>query len=159
MMNSKEITALVWGAAEPLAAEVGCKIWDVKFLKEAGEWILRVILDTDPPGGVTTDMCEAVSRALDPWLDEKDPIEQSYCLEVSSPGINRELYRDSDFDQFAGTMVDIKLYKPNADGKKAYTALLVGRDAETLLLAAKEGEEPERVPLAAIAQCRVHFDF
>ena len=156
-MNTKELTAFVAEAAGKFAEEAGCLIWDVKFVKEAGEWILRVLIDTDPMGMVTIDMCEHVNRALDAFLDETDPIEQSYCLEVSSPGINRELYRDSDFAAFAGEEVDIKLYKPDADGKKSYTAVLVAHTADSLEL--EINGEVRSVARAAIAQCRVHFDF
>ena len=156
-MNAKEITALVTAAAAPFAQEAGCLIWDVKFLREAGEWVLRVLIDTDPPGGVTIDMCEQVNRALDAYLDEVDPIDQSYCLEVSSPGINRELYRDSDFDKFAGSMVDLKLYHPDASGWKSFTAKLVRRDGDGLIL--DENGAETRLERSAMAQCRVHFDF
>ena len=156
-MNAKDIAALVTAAAAPFAAAAGCIIWDVKFVREAGEWILRVLIDTEPPGGVTIDMCEQVNRALDRYLDEVDPIEQSYCLEVSSPGINRELYRDGDFDKFAGSMVDIKLYRPDGAGRKSFTARLTGREGDTLVLEEKGTEL--RCARSEIAQCRVHFDF
>ncbi len=156
-MNAKEIAALVAAAAAPFAEQAGCTIWDVKFVREAGEWVLRVLIDTEPPGGVTIDMCEQVNRALDAYLDEVDPIEQSYCLEVSSPGINRELYRDGDFDKFAGSMVDIKLYKPDASGRKSFTARLLRREGETLIVE-ENGAETSRAR-SDIAQCRVHFDF
>lgn len=156
-MNAKEIVQLVTQAATPFAEAVGCQIWDVKFLREAGEWVLRVLLDTDPPGGVDINMCESVNRALDTWLDEADPIEQSYCLEVSSPGINRELYRDSDFDRFVGSMVDLKLYHPDASGRKSLTARLLGRTDSVLIL--EENGEEKRLKRADMAQCRIHYDF
>lgn len=156
-MNTKELTAFVAEAAGKFAEEAGCLIWDVKFVKEAGEWVLRVLIDTEPMGGVTIEMCESVNRALDAFLDETDPIDQSYCLEVSSPGINRELYRDSDFEKFAGEEVDIKLYKPDADGKKNYTATLLSHTADALEL--EVNGVARSVARASIAQCRVHFDF
>ena len=106
-MNTKQICELVWQEAEVFAKTVGCVIWDVKFVREAGQWFLKVFIDTDNPGNVTIDMCEAVNRGLDKKLDELDPIEQGYCLEVSSPGLTRELSRPGDFAKFAGSSVDI----------------------------------------------------
>lgn len=156
-MTSKEICELVWSHAEGYAREVGCLIWDVRFFKEGGDWCLKVVLDTDPPGGVDINMCEHVNRALDTKLDELDPIEQSYFLEVSSPGIDRELYRPSDFDKFAGSTVDVKLYKKAADGSKAFTAVLKERSGDSLVLLRDDGEIS--VPLAEIARCNIHFEF
>ena len=78
--------------AEPIAEKLGLSIWDIKFLKEGSQWYLRVFIDKD--GGISIDDCEAMSRALDEPLDELDPISQSYCLEVCSPGIERELVTD-----------------------------------------------------------------
>ena len=79
------LTDQVWALAEPIAAENGCRIWDVEYVKEAGTWYLRVYIDRD--GGVGIDQCEAVSRALDPILDEKDLIEGAYTFEVSSAAV------------------------------------------------------------------------
>lgn len=156
-MTSKEICELVWSHAEGYAREVGCLIWDVRFFKEGGDWCLKVVLDTDPPGGVDINMCEHVNRALDTKLDELDPIEQSYFLEVSSPGIDRELYRPSDFDKFAGSTVDVKLYKKSADGSKSFTAVLKERSGESLVLLRDDSEIS--VPLSEIARCNIHFEF
>lgn len=81
-----KIEKLVWGMAEPIALENSCSIYDVEYVKEGGDWYLRVYIDKD--GGVTTDDCETVSRALSDLLDIEDPISQSYYLEVSSPGLD-----------------------------------------------------------------------
>ncbi len=156
-MNAKQIVALVTKEAQPIAESAGCVIWDVKFLREAGEWVLRVLVDTVPPGHANIEMCEKVNRALDTRLDELDPIDQSYCLEVSTPGINRELYRPSDFDLFTGTKVDIRLYKPDEKGRKSYTAVLTGQTEEAITL--ELDGQPVTLPLADMASCRVHFDF
>ena len=102
-------------------------------------------------------MCEAVSKELDKRLDELDPIEQSYILEVSSPGVNRALSRPEDFDRFTGSSVDIKLYKAGADGEKAFTATLSGRDGDDIILL--RGEKEIRLALSEIASCKIHFDF
>jgi ribosome maturation factor RimP len=156
-MNSKQICELVWKETEPLAAAAGCQVWDVKFIKEAGEWVLKVFLDTEIPGNVTIDMCEAVNRGLDKRLDELDPIEQSYYLEVSSPGVNRELSRPGDFLKFIGSEVDIKLYKANAAGEKSFTAVLCGLEGDNILLS-RDGKDFS-LPRSEVASCRIHFDF
>lgn len=155
-MKNADLCALVWKTAEPFAKAAGCEIWDVKFFKEAGQWLLRVVIDR-PDGTVDTDACEAVSRPLSDALDALDPIEQSYCLEVSSPGICRELYRDGDFDRFAGSSVDVKLYKADAAGRKVFTAVLAGRDGETLNF--EEKGKTFSLEKSEIASCRIHFDF
>ena len=155
-MNTKALCELVSAEAAPYCAMTGCVVWDVKYVKEAGEWYLRVLIDTVPPGNVTIDMCETVNRALDRRLDELDPIPQSYYLEVSSPGINRELYRESDFEAFSGSEVDIRLYKPNDRGEKLFTATLKAHTPEALTLE-RAGAELI-LPKTEMASCRVHCD-
>ena len=109
--------------AEPVAAEYGCEVWDVEYVREAGAWYLRVYLDKD--GGISIDDCEAVSRALDPILDERDPVPGSYVFEVSSAGAERELKRPSDFERFMGSDVEVKHYQP-IDGAKSHVGVLRG---------------------------------
>ena len=88
-----KITDQVWEFAEPLVQACGCSLWDVEYVREGGEWFLRLYLDKE--GGVDIDDCEAVSRAVDPVLDEKDPIPESYRFEVCSAGLERQLKRPS----------------------------------------------------------------
>ena len=95
---------------EPITAECGVELADLEFVKE---------------GGVTIDDCEAVSRALEAKLDEADPIEQAYILEVSSPGIDRPLKKDEDFVKYQGEMIDVKLYKAQ-EGRKQFQGKLLG---------------------------------
>ena len=90
-----KITEQVWQFAEPLVQAQGCSLWDVEYVREGGEWFLRLYIDKD--GGVDIDDCEAVSRAVDPVLDEKDPIPESYRFEVCSAGLERQLKRLFDF--------------------------------------------------------------
>ena len=118
-----KITDIVTALAEPVVASCGCELWDVEYLKEGGTWFLRVYIDK--PGGVSIDDCEAVSRALDPVLDEKDPIEQSYTFEVSSAGAERSLKRPSDFERFLGSLVEVRLYTA-VDGAKQAVGHLKG---------------------------------
>ena len=117
-----KVTETVWNLAQPIAAEQGVELWDVEYVKEAGQWFLRVYLDKD--GGVGINDCEAFSRALDPILDEADPIPGSYVFEVSSAGAERELKRPGDFEKFLGSDVEVKLYQ-SVDGRKTYTGKLV----------------------------------
>lgn len=120
-----KITDEVWKLAEPIANNHGCEIWDVEYVKEAGERYLRVFIDSAE--GVNIDQCEAVSRELDPILDEKDPIPDSYIFEVSSAGLERSLKRPSDFEKYIGALVEVKLYKAK-DGKKEYVGRLSAYD-------------------------------
>lgn len=112
----------VWALAQPIAQHLGLELWDVRFVKEGAAWYLRVFIDKD--GGVSIDDCEAMSRALDAPLDELDVINQSYCLEVSSPGIERELIRDEHFEKFIGSSVIVKLIRPNENGERELKGIL-----------------------------------
>ena len=96
-----KVTELVAGLAAPIAEENGCSLWDVEYVREAGQWFLRVYIDKE--GGVSIDDCEAVSRPLSDALDEADPIEGSYVLEVSSAGADRPLKKPAHFRQFLGS--------------------------------------------------------
>ena len=118
-----KITEQVWAFSEPVVQELGCSIWDVEYVREGGEWFLRIYIDKD--GGVSINDCEAVSRAIDPILDEKDPIEQSYRFEVCSAGLERVLKRPSDFERFLGADVLVKLYRPK-NGVKEFPGVLKG---------------------------------
>lgn len=120
-----KITDNVWNFAEPVVKELGCILWDVEYIKEAGNWYLRLYIDKED--GVSIDDCERVSRAIDPILDERDPIPDSYIFEVSSAGAERSLKRASDFEMFMGSLVEVKLYKLK-DGIKEYVGNLVAYD-------------------------------
>ena len=118
-----KITDLVDGLARPVVEANGCSLWDVEYVKEAGSWYLRLYIDKE--GGVSIDDCEAVSRAVDPLLDEADPIPDAYTFEVSSAGAERSLKRPSDFERFLGSFVEVRLYKAR-DGVKEFTGDLAG---------------------------------
>ena len=121
---------------EPIIAEKGLELVDLEFVKEGVNWYLRVYIDKD--GGVNIDDCEAVSRALEVKLDEKDPIEQAYILEVSSPGIDRPLKKDADFVKYQGEIIDVKLYKAQ-DGSKQYQGKLLGLENGVLSIEEENG--------------------
>ena len=112
--------------AEPIVRKFGCEIWDVEYVKEAGDWYLRLYIDK--PGGISIDNCEAVSRALDPLLDERENlIPGSYTFEVSSAGAERWLRGPSDFESFSGHFVEVKLYKAE-NGQKTFLGNLAAWD-------------------------------
>lgn len=106
----------------PKAAELGYDLWDVEFVREGANNILRITIDND--GGITIDDCEAMHRAIDPLLDEADPISQAYFLEVSSPGLGRQIKNAGQAERCLGKEVRVKLYGTGADGKKEYTGIL-----------------------------------
>ena len=116
-----KISDKVEALARPVVEEEGCKLWSVEYIKEAGTWYLRIFIDKD--GGVGIADCEAISRRLDPILDEADPIPESYVFEVGSAGAERELKRPSDFEQFIGSDVEVKLYQPYK-GRKTLVGIL-----------------------------------
>ena len=125
--------AAVWALAEPLAQQLGLTLWDIRFVKEGASWYLRVFVEKE--GGVSVDDCVAMSHALDGPLDETDPIEQNYYLEVSSPGLERELTRDEHFQALLGARIKVRLIRP-VDQVRDVTGELLSFDngAITLLL-------------------------
>lgn len=118
-----KITDIVSALAKHVVEEEGCTLWDVEYVREAGSWYLRIFIDKE--GGVGIDDCERISRRLDPMLDEADPIPDSYVFEVGSAGAERELKRPSDFQQFMGSDVELRLYKPE-NGQKVFIGALSG---------------------------------
>jgi len=116
-----KIVDLVTELARPIVSENGLELWDVEYVSEGGQWYLRIYIDKED--GVSIDDCEKVSRALDPILDEKDPIPTSYIFEVSSAGLERTLKQPAHFQRFLGENVEVKLYKP-LDGSKLYAGNL-----------------------------------
>mgnify|MGYP002515537699 FL=1 len=151
----KKVTELVAQLAAPAVAEQGCTLWDVEYVREAGQWYLRLYLDKD--GGVDILDCEAVSRKVSDLLDEADPIEGSYTFEVSSAGAERPLKRPSDFQQFLGSPVLVKTYKPR-DGRKEFAGTLAGYDNGAVLLD-MGGAEPLRFEKAELALVRLRVEF
>ncbi len=133
-----KVTEQVWSLAEPVVFRNGCEIWDVEYLKEAGQWFLRLYIDK-PEGGVSINDCESISRELDKLLDEADPIAESYIFEVSSAGAERALKRPGDFSRFMGANVEVKLYRP-LDGAKAFTGKLTGYDNGDVIIETAAGE-------------------
>ena len=151
----KKITEIVRELAQPVAEENGCELWDVEYVREAGQWYLRLYLDKE--GGVNILDCEAVSRKVSDLLDEADPIESSYMFEVSSAGAERALKRPGDFERFMGSAVLVKTYKPK-DGRKEFAGTLAGYEDGAVLLDMGTGE-PLRFKKSEIALVRLRVEF
>lgn len=149
-----KVTDVVAQLAAPVVEQAGCSLWDVEYVKEAGEWFLRVYIDKE--GGVSIDDCEAVSRPLSDLLDEADPIEGSYTFEVSSAGADRVLKKPEHFARFQGQEVEVKLYRPR-DGQKDFVGMLQSwRDGDVTL---DVGGEPITFEKKEIALVRLYPRF
>ena len=121
--NNKGVVGIVTKIAEPLVESLGYFLWDVEYVKEGADMYLRITIDSEE--GITIEDCEKVHRAIDPLLDEADPIEEAYHLEISSPGIERELRTDEHISLSVGCRVEAKLFAPK-DGAKSIIGELVG---------------------------------
>lgn len=151
----KKITELTAELAAPAIAEQGCTLWDVEYVKEAGTWYLRILLDKE--GGVDILDCEEISRKVSDLLDEADPIESSYVFEVGSAGLERQLKRPSDFARFMGSPVLVKTYQ-NRDGRKEFAGKLAGYEDGAVLLD-MGGAEPVRFEKNEVALVRLRVEF
>lgn len=149
-----KVTELTAGLAAPIVEAAGCSLWDVEYVKEAGEWFLRVYIDKE--GGVSINDCEAVSRPLSDALDEADPIEGSYTLEVSSAGADRVLKKPEHFAAFLGSVVDVKLYRAR-EGRKELTGVLKGYDNGDVTMELPGGDAT--LEKKDVAQVRLHVSF
>ena len=145
------IAGAVAPLVEPITAELELMLWDIRFVKEGATWILRVVIDReDTP--VSINDCVAVSRKLSPILDEADPIPQSYCLEVTSPGADRELTRDEHFAYYECYPVTLKFYRPDENGQKEVSGILIAwQDGITI-----QTEDDETVTFDPKAIAAVH---
>lgn len=150
----KKVTEIVAELAAPVAAEFGCELWDTEYVREAGQWFLRLYLDKD--GGVDILDCENVSRRVSDLLDEADPIEGSYIFEVSSAGAERQLKRPSDFEKFLGSPVLLKNYQ-NRDGRKEFPGVLKEYDGGAVVL--EMGKQELRFEKNEVAMVRLRIVF
>jgi len=139
----------------PIAEEYGYELVDVEYVKEGGTWYLRAYIDK--PGGVSIDDCEAVSRRLSDILDEKDFIDDSYIMEVSSPGLGRPLKKEKDFNRSLGKEVEIRTYRM-IDKQKEFTGILKAYDKDSVTVAFSDGTE-RNFDKGGIALIRLAFDF
>ena len=149
-----KVTDIVAKIAEPVVKQHGCELWDVEYVREGSEYFLRIYLDKET--GVDINDCEAISRALDPILDEKDPIEGSYHFEVCSAGLERTLKRPADFERFMGSAITVKLYRPR-NGLKEIPCVLTGYDNGKLTVTA--GKETMTFEKSEVALVRLRVEF
>lgn len=154
-MAKKSISETVAEIALPIVEQTGCELVDVEYVKEGGNWFLRIYIDKQ--GGVTLDDCESVSRPLSKKLDELDPISHNFYMEVSSPGLERPLKKPGDFTRAIGSPVEIRLYKA-VDGVKKFEGELLAYDGESLTI--KTGnEENHKFMMEQISEAKKVFKF
>lgn len=140
---------------EPILKANKYELYDIEYVKEGGNWFLRVYIDKE--NGITIDDCELVSRALSDLLDKNDFIPDSYILEVSSPGLGRQLKKDKHFKKSLGEEVEIKLYKP-VNKRKEYVGILTAYDHDTITIEL-EDESTMSFQRSDISTVRLTFDF
>ncbi len=138
----------------PVVEDLGLRLWDVRFEKEGPDWYLRILIERDTP--LDTDTCEDVTRAIDPLLDEADPIEQSYYLEVGSPGLGRRLTRDEHFARYLGEKVAVRLIRPDENGSRDYEGELKAFENGNVTVKTPEGDVT--VPLATASYVKLCDD-
>ncbi len=149
-----KITDQVTAFAKPVVESFGCELWDVEYVREGSERYLRLYIDKE--GVVDIDDCERIHRAMDPILDEKDPIAESYHFEVCSAGLERPLKRPSDFERFMGSPILVKLYRPR-NGLKEIPGILRGYEEGRVTLEA--GKETIVFEKSEVALVRLRVEF
>ena len=149
-----KITEIVAGFARPVVEEKGCTLWDVEYVREGREYFLRLYIDKE--GGVDITDCAAISRAVDPILDERDPIPESYHFEVCSAGLERALKRPGDFERFMGSPITVKLYRPY-NGLKEFPGILRGYEEGRVTVEA--GKETITFEKSQVALVRLRVEF
>lgn len=155
MAKREQYEARVEAWITPVLEQHQFELVDVEYVREVGVWYLRCYIDKE--GGITVDDCEVISRLLGEWLDKEDFIEDSYILEVSSPGLGRPLKKEKDFARSIGKDVEIRLYKA-IDKQKEFTGTLTSYDADSVTLTMEDGSE-RTFEKSGIALIRLAFDF
>ena len=145
--NSKGVVGAVAKIAEPLVESLGYFLWDVEYVKEGARRVLRITVDSEE--GIGIDECEKMHRAIDPILDEKDPIAQAYTLEVSSPGLGRQIKNDEQAERVLGCEVNVKLYAPDEKGRRALRGELKAYADGSFTLGTDDGDVTLEVKKAA----------
>ena len=152
--KKKNTAAVVRELAEPIAEELGYMLWDVEYVKEGAEMVLRITIDSEE--GIGIDDCERMHRAIDPVLDEADPIENAYRLEVSSPGIERTLTRNEHFDFCLGVEVEAKLFAP-FNGMKSVRGILNDNFEDSVVIVS--GGDAYEIEKKAISKISTVFNW
>ena len=149
-----KVTEIVTKIAQPVVEAHGCELWDVEYVREGDQRFLRLYLDKE--GGVDITDCEAISRAVDPVLDEKDPIQESYHFEVCSAGLERALKRPGDFERFMGSPIMVKLYRPY-NGLKEIPGILRGYEEGRVTV--ESGKQTVTFEKSQVALVRLRVEF
>lgn len=150
------IPAKVYPVIEKAVCDLGCFIWDVEFVKEGADRILRITIDTDDEGGIDINRCVDVHHAVDPLLDEADPIDESYSLQISSPGIERSLTMPWHVDACRGEKAELRLFAP-VNGKRVFTGVISGMDGDDVVIS--DGENELRFSLGSVSKMKLLYDF
>ena len=153
--NAKSVVETVRELAEPIAESIGCWVWDVEFVKEGTRKILRITIDSEE--GIDINVCEKMHRTIDTVLDEVDPISEPYYLEISSPGIERDLKTTEHIEACEGWDVEVKLYAP-IDGLKAFRGVLLSMSEDGKIRIDANGKELS-FDRASVAKISTYFDF
>lgn len=154
-MTSKEIEKKALETGEPIAEKQSVYIVDVSYEKRPDGFALCYYIDSG--GGVGIDECEAFSKAVEEELDKLDPIEGNYVLEVSSPGVDRRLVKDREFEYYIGREVDVKLFKALGDGSKEFSGILTDYKNKTAVIA--RGDAEIEIPVKQAAYIKLSFRF
>ncbi|MBD1380049.1 ribosome maturation factor RimP [Metabacillus arenae] len=155
---SKKVTEVVEEFVQPIVDDLQLELVDIEYVKEGKNWFLRVFIDS--ADGVDIEECGTVSERLSEKLDEVDPIPHNYFLEVSSPGAERPLKKEADFNKSIGKQVYIKTYEP-IDGEKVFEGQLIDFDGKTVIVARKIKTRTKQVmiPYEKIANARLAVTF
>ncbi len=155
--TAKNIVSEVSGALTPVINDLGYEVWDIEYVKEGADYFLRFTIDNDE--GINIDDCEKVHRAIDPLLDELDPIEDAYNLQVSSPGLERDVKYPWHYEVLIGEKLEVRLFAPLEayPGKKVFTGTLESFGDNKITL--KDGENLYIIPFDAVSKAKTVFDF
>ena len=157
MASKGNIAARVSELIYPTVTELGYSIWDVEYVKEGADWHLRVTIDS--PNGIDINDCEKVHRAIDPVLDESDPIEDAYYLDVSSPGLERDIRTPEHYKACVGEKIEVKLFTAHEGMKNFVGKLEAYSDEGETVTVAITAEKKVTVTRKQISKCNVYFDF
>lgn len=155
--GKKNIAATVEELIAPVVVEeMGYDIWDVEYVKEGASWYLRITIDSE--NGIDIDDCEKVHRAVDPIIEEADPIEGFYYLEVSSPGVERIIRLPEHYEACIGCVVQLKLFS-DVNGKKEFIGELVGISEDNEEVTVIDGASEVKIKRNMISKANVYYDF
>lgn len=156
-MSGKGIVSAVSEALTPVINDLGYTVWDIEYVKEGADYFLRFTIDSE--NGITIDDCEKVHRTIDPLLDELDPIEGAYNLQVSSPGLEREVKYDWHYEALVGSKLELRLFAPIEayPAKKSFSGILEGLVDGVITL--KDDDNEYKIPFNAVSKAKTLFDF